>query len=164
MNELDLSQGKMIYERILFLAPLISAGLVLLGTLIGAIIGAQVATWREKRRYKQLYREKILATLEEGLEKFSRFVDYLSTPEKRKSPKAEKYYAEMTEFQDKYPILSTQVKVIDQKLHGFVKDLLSYRPKKPLTELNKEEAEEVTGELGDKVEKCVQRIYEIWTE
>jgi len=148
----------MSYERISL--SLISA----CSALLGAIIGAWAVTWTERRKYKQIYKARILAILEEGLEKFNRAIDYLSAPEKRKSPQAEKYYAEMAEFQDKYPLLGMQVKVIDRKLHNFVKDLLSYRPKTPLHELNKEEAEEVTDELGDKVEKCVQQIYEIWTE
>lgn len=148
----------MSYERISL--SLISA----CSALGGAAIGALAVTWMERRKYKQIYRAKILSLLEEALENYARAIDYSLTAGKIELPQIFAYYGKIFEFREKYPLLPIQIKVIDKKLHKCLKELLSFHIKRAMAELREKEVKADAKQWQNSLEKCCQRIYEVWTE
>ena len=148
----------MSYERISL--SLISA----CSALLGAAIGAWAVTWTEKRKYKQIYKGKILSLLEEALANYTLCVRYALISGKMEIDMLRAFENKILEFQDKHPLLPIQIRVIDKKLYNFLNDIYSFHLKTSISGLKKEERQKIAKELNSKIEKCVQRIYEIWTE
>lgn len=149
----------MSYERISL--SLISA----CSALLGAAIGAWAVTWTERRKCKQMYRERILSRLEEALVILADALNYVLYTEKIEIKQIVEDSNKLSEFQWKHPLLLMQIKVIDKELHGHLENLLLFYRKNPMYELKeKGEIKEVAKKLYSKIEKCLRRIYEIWTE
>jgi len=108
--------------------------------------------------------ERILSILAEALANYTLCVSYAFMSEPMGVDKFRELENRLSEFQDRHPLLPFQIKIIDEKLYNSLNDIYMFHMKTSISKAGVEERKRIASELENKIQKCQQRIYEVWSE